>query len=129
MEVYRRLGSLITNDQVNDMKAELLDRFGRLPLEAENLVATIKIKILCRTANIQKAKSGQNGVLFTFRNKQCAYVDNLLKFIQKNSDFKLRPDSKLFYQWTIDDIPTRVRQVKAICKELCKLSLTETEVN
>jgi transcription-repair coupling factor (superfamily II helicase) len=129
MEVYRRLGSLITNDQVNDMKAELLDRFGRLPLEAENLVATIKIKILCRTANIQKAESGQNGVLFTFRNKQCTYVDNLLKFIQKNSDFKLRPDSKLFYQWTVDDIPARVRRVKAICKELCKLSISETEVN
>lgn len=129
MDVYRRLGSLTTNDQVNDMKAELLDRFGRLPQEAENLVATIKIKILCRTANIQKAESGQNGVLFTFRNKQCSYVDNLLKFVQKNPDFKLRPDSKLFYQWTIDDVATRVKKVKAICKELCKLSVSESLIN
>ncbi|MBH1989810.1 MAG: transcription-repair coupling factor [Alphaproteobacteria bacterium] len=129
MEIYRRLGALTNNDQVNDIKAELLDRFGRLPLEAENLIATIKIKILCRTANIQKAESGPNGVLFTFRNNQCGYVDNLLKLVQQNTAYKLRPDLKLFYHWSFDDIPTRVRTVKMICKDLCKLTTTQSNVN
>lgn len=118
MGLYRRFGTLIHNDQVNDMRAELLDRFGRLPPEAENLVATIKIKILCRNANIQKVESGPNGVLFTFRNNQCSYVDKLLELIRSNSNYKLRSDLKLFYQWSIDDIQTRIKTIKALCKTL-----------
>jgi transcription-repair coupling factor (superfamily II helicase) len=118
MELYRRFGTLTQNDQVNDMRAELLDRFGRIPPEAENLVTTIKIKILCRNANIQKVESGPNGVLFTFRNNQCSYVDKLLELIHSNSNYKLRSDLKLFYQWSIDDIPARIKTIKNICKTL-----------
>lgn len=120
MEIYRKLGSLTTNDHVNDMRAELLDRFGRLPEEADNLISTIKIKILCRHAHIQKVESGPNGVLLTFRNNQCPYVDTLLQLVQSNKNYKLRPDLKLFYHWSIDDIPGRVNAVKAVCKDLKK---------
>ena len=124
MEIYRKLGSLTTNDHVNDMRAELLDRFGRLPDEADNLISTIKIKILCRHAHIQKAESGPNGVLLTFKNNQCPYVDNLLNLVKSNRNYKLRPDLKLFYQWSIDDIPGRINAVKAICKELINCAPT-----
>lgn len=130
MEIYRKLGNLNTNDQVNDMRAELLDRFGRLPAEADNLIETIKIKILCRLAHVQKAESGSNGVLLTFKNNQCPYVDNLLKVVQSNHNYKLRPDLKLFYHWSIDDISTRVKTVKNICKELSNsVSLSVAAVN
>lgn len=129
MEIYRKLGSLTTNDQVNDMRAELLDRFGRLPEEADNLISTIKIKILCRQAHIQKAESGPNGVLLTFKNNQCPYVDNLLKLVQSNHHYKLRPDLKLFYHWSIDDITGRVKTVKAVCKELINCANTLITVN
>jgi transcription-repair coupling factor (superfamily II helicase) len=118
MELYRRFGTLTHNEQVNDMRAELLDRFGRLPTEAENLVATIKIKILCRNANIQKVESGPNGALLTFRNNQCDYVDKLLELIQSHANYKLRSDLKLFYQWSIDDIQARIKTIKNICKTL-----------
>ncbi|MCP5322910.1 MAG: transcription-repair coupling factor [Candidatus Paracaedibacteraceae bacterium] len=125
MDLYRRLGTLETNEQVNDLRAELLDRFGRLPIEAENLIQTIKIKITCRYANIQKVETGPNGVLFTFRNNQCPYVIKLLTLIQTNMNYKMRPDSKLFYQWAIDDIHERVNNVKKICKQLRSFNLAD----
>jgi transcription-repair coupling factor (superfamily II helicase) len=126
MELYRRLGTLRNNDQVNEMRIELLDRFGRLPPEAENLIDTIKVKILCRNANIQKAEAGPNGVLLTFRNNQCPYVDKLLELIRTNTHYKLRPDSKLFYQWTIDDIQLRIKAIKTVCKTLGGFTLVDS---
>lgn len=118
MELYRRFGTLTSNDAVNEARGELLDRFGRLPTEADNLISTIKIKILCRVANIQKVETGPNGVLFSFRHDKCGYVDQLLTLIQTNTQYKLRPDAKLFYQWSIDNIDERVKTVKRICKTL-----------
>ncbi len=122
MDLYRRLGSLGTNEDVNTIRLEFIDRFGPLPEEAENLMETLKLKILCRKASIQKLESGPNGVLITFRNNDCPYGRELINLVQGDAYYKLRPDSKLFYTWSISDISKRVRKIYQVCQVLCKLS-------
>ncbi len=51
--LYRRLANLRTLDEVDDIGAELEDRFGPLPEEVDNLLYQIRVKILAHQAGLQ----------------------------------------------------------------------------
>ena len=54
MSIYKRISSISNNEEINDLKTELVDRFGILPEEVENLFKLIEIKILCYKCNINQ---------------------------------------------------------------------------
>ena len=45
--LYKRIGGLKTVEEINDMREELIDRFGPVPEEVENLLKTVEIKQIC----------------------------------------------------------------------------------
>ena len=45
---------------------ELVDRFGKLPNEVENLFQLIEIKILCLRNNIEQIEFGRKGIYLVF---------------------------------------------------------------
>ena len=49
---YRRLAEVATPEQVEDVRAEWLDRFGPLPATAETLVAVAHLRVLCVGAGV-----------------------------------------------------------------------------
>ena len=46
IDIYRRGAALNDPDELADFKAELIDRFGKLPEPAENLLFVLKLKLL-----------------------------------------------------------------------------------
>ncbi|MCI0677973.1 MAG: transcription-repair coupling factor [Actinobacteria bacterium] len=44
LEAYRRLAAAVTNEDVDDVASEWVDRFGRLPTEAEALLALARLR-------------------------------------------------------------------------------------
>ena len=50
--LYKRLSSARDENEVAQIRDELMDRYGRLPAEAENLVEVIRLKILARRLGI-----------------------------------------------------------------------------
>ena len=54
LNLYRRLAELRTREELEAFGAELIDRFGPLPPEVENLLDTVVIKQLCRSAGVDK---------------------------------------------------------------------------
>jgi transcription-repair coupling factor (superfamily II helicase) len=51
LQIYRRVASLTTTEEVKVMHDELRDRFGPLPSAAENLLYQIDVKLLAQAAN------------------------------------------------------------------------------
>ena len=45
LQLYRRLAGLTTDKEIDDLRAELQDRFGNLPEEAENLCFQLRLKL------------------------------------------------------------------------------------
>jgi transcription-repair coupling factor (superfamily II helicase) len=45
LQLYRRLAGLVTKKSIDEMQAELQDRFGPLPAEAENLFFQLRLKV------------------------------------------------------------------------------------
>ena len=53
LSVYQRITSLTTVEEVDDLEKELIDRFGPLPTEAENLLYVVRIKALGYRAGLE----------------------------------------------------------------------------
>lgn len=53
------------NDKdIEDVIDEIIDRYGSMPQEVENLIEIARIKILCRTANVLKIVQRTYAVVF-----------------------------------------------------------------
>lgn len=122
MSLYRRLAELIEEDDVERFAAELIDRFGDLPGEVENLLSIVRIKQLCKKAGISEVEAGPKGAVLRFYNDATPDVEGLMRWIQnKGASVKLRPDQKLVVirQW--DSVQQRVKAVQMLMKELAGL--------
>jgi transcription-repair coupling factor (superfamily II helicase) len=94
--LYRRLAGLVAAVEIEAFAAELIDRFGSLPGEVENLLSIIAIKQLCRDAGVEKVEAGPKGAVLSFRDNHFANLEGLVEFIQAEAGaVKLRPDHRL----------------------------------
>ena len=48
MEIYKKIASLASREEIAGMEAELLDRFGALPAEVLSLLSLAEIRVLCK---------------------------------------------------------------------------------
>ncbi len=123
--LYRRLAHLEDEAEIDAFAAELIDRFGTLPEEVENLLAIITIKRLCRAANVAKIDAGPGGASVVFHNDQFANPGGLVAFINDNKGAaKLRPDHKLVYQRQWEEAGDRLKGANYLIRQLAKLANT-----
>ena len=102
--LYKRLADLEEDQAIEAFAAELIDRFGRLPEEVEHLIDIVRIKALCRRANVEKVDVGPKGAVIGFRDNVFANPTGLLRWIQlEGSLARVRPDQKivLIRDWEI----------------------------
>jgi len=123
MGLYRRLGSLSNQAEIDAFAAELVDRFGRTPPEAEFLLKTISLKLLCRQASVEKIDAGEKAVVFSFHDNTFARPERLIGWIQKNAPLvKLRPDHRVIVQRVWADERQRLSGVTGIVSAMAKLA-------
>ena len=100
----------------------MIDRFGSLPDEVENLLQLITIKQQCKAANISHVEAGPKGVLVTYYNNTPHNPTALMQFIQdKAGTVKLRPDQKLFFPRGWTSTAQRMAGTKSIVRDLSAL--------
>ncbi len=116
--LYKRISILDTEEQIEDFKDELIDRFGPMPQEVINLLSIIHIKQLCRKLHIQNLDSGPQGFVIKFQEGYDA-VEMVMKFINKYPRHsKIRPDGKFVVLRALS--PETI--VSVACKLLSELS-------
>jgi len=123
MGLYRRIGSLESQAEIESFAAEMVDRFGKMPVEAEFLLNTVGLKILCRAAGVEKIDAGEKAVVLSFHQNKFARPDRLIAWIQKNAPLvKLRPDHRVIVQRVWVDERQRISGVTSILTALSKLA-------
>ena len=121
--LYRRLSNLVDRGEIEGFAAELIDRFGPLPPEVENLLQIMAIKRLCKEAGVEKVDAGPKGAVLAFRGNAFANPARLVDLIQKSAGtMKVRPDHKLVLLGDLEDRKTRVSQVTRLLGRLAELA-------
>ena len=66
IEMYQNIALCRTEEDIQNVIDEMIDRFGNMPKEIENLIEIARIKMLCKKLKISKVQSRRNFVVFLF---------------------------------------------------------------
>ena len=115
MALYRRLGDISTDEEIEAFAAELVDRFGSTPTEVDQLLEIVRVKNLCKQAGIAKIDAGPKGAVISFRNDQFSNVGGLVEFVSQSPyDVKLRPDQKFVFRQDWPGVGQRLKGARKI---------------
>ncbi len=125
LALYRRLSDAEKAEDREALAAELIDRFGPLPAEADQLLKVVAIKGLCREANVAKIDVGPKGAVASFRDDHFANPAGLVAFIQKNANiWRLRPDQKVVVKGEWETPLQRLGAAERVLRDLARLAKT-----
>ncbi|NBX65446.1 MAG: transcription-repair coupling factor [Proteobacteria bacterium] len=123
MSLYRRLATLADEHEVEAFAAELIDRFGPIPPDVENLLKLTTIKALCKKAGIDSLDVGPKGVVVAFRGNTPPNPEGVIAMMaQKAATVRLRPDQKLVYTRAYTNPAQRLAGALSIAAELAVLA-------
>ena len=123
MQLYRKLGDLVDAREIDAAGAELIDRFGPLPLEVEALLKVILVKALCRAANVEKVDAGPKGAVVALRHNEFANPAGLVRMVaDPGMQARLKPDQKLVFARDWPTPEARLKGTAAILSRMAKLA-------
>jgi transcription-repair coupling factor (superfamily II helicase) len=123
LALYRRLGEAEKPEDREALAAELIDRFGPLPEEADALLKVVAIKGLCRQACVSKIDVGPKGAVVRFLNNDFPNPGALVGMLQKRAaDWKMRPDQSILVKGEWAAGSGRLAAAERIVGELAKLA-------
>ncbi|MFE4079514.1 transcription-repair coupling factor [Paenarthrobacter sp. YIM B13468] len=65
LEAYRKLAAAVTNEAIDEVLAELVDRYGEPPLPAQNLIAVARFRVGAREAGLSDVALQGNFIRFS----------------------------------------------------------------
>ncbi len=85
---YRRMAALTTTSEeiLEDLKDELVDRYGNLPMETINLFRIITLKKQLADLRIHKLEKGRGTLVFSFSDDTPISPEMLLTYLQRHSN-------------------------------------------
>jgi len=91
MEIYKKVASVQTKDELETMFLELEDRFGPIPDEVYSLLSLAEVRVIAKKLYISTLKERQGVIQIEFSKVSDISVDKVLRLI-KESNGRVRLD-------------------------------------
>ena len=85
MEIYKKIASVQTDDELIAVMNEIEDRFGPVPDEVASLLSLAEIRILCKKLSVSALKESKGIVEIEFAKVSDISVDRVLQLIKESS--------------------------------------------
>ena len=116
LELYRRLSHIDSPNEIEEFKSGLIDRFGDLPSEVNNLMQVIHLKLLSKRTYVEKIDMGPKGFTIGFFQNKFPDPESLLSHVQQNpTSIKIKPNQSLAF---IGDYPSAAEKIEAVTSTL-----------
>ncbi len=102
MSFYKKIATLKTDEDKENLELEMIDRFGKMPLkikeEINNLMAVSILKYQCKKLRIERLETTKEGILVSFYQNKALNPEKLLQIVfNSTNNVKLQPNHKLFF--------------------------------
>lgn len=94
---YKRISSLDDVNQLIDIRTEMIDRFGALPIQTQNLFAVHRIRIRAKVLGITKIDAAQSTISIEFRPDTPVDGLAIIKLIQSNDGYRMNGTTAIRY--------------------------------
>ncbi len=118
LSIYKRLATCKTLDELIDIQEELIDRFGKLPQQAQALVETHRLRILAESLGIIKIDAHSESVTFQFKPNPPIDAGAIIALVQKNRHIKLSGQDRLRQNINAPELPARIAAIRSTLSAL-----------
>lgn len=118
LSFYKKLATAKTTDQIDLLLEEIVDRFGKLPVQAQTLIDTHRLRVLARPYGVVKVDAAPGVINITFRKDPPIDAMNIINLIQKNKHIKLAGNEKLRIERELKEPKDRAQMVRDVLRSL-----------
>ena len=116
---YKRISDTDSSDQLDELKVELIDRFGLLPAQLNNLFDTTLLRQVCDQQGIAKISANAKGGVVEFSAQTSIEPLKLIQLVQTNaSAYRLKDANKLTFSAQLTSTESRFESVFGIMAAL-----------
>lgn len=116
--LYKRLAHCETLEEIADMEAELVDRFGALPEAARALLLCHRLRVLARPLGVARIDASADGVKLHFVPNPPVDGARIIQLVQARREVRLSGPQTLRVEAKLPDLAARADRVEALLKEL-----------
>ncbi|MCK9200191.1 MAG: transcription-repair coupling factor [Gallionella sp.] len=116
--IYKRLANCNTQQDLDDMHQELIDRFGLLPEPAQTLLDSHRLRILAKPLGINKVDASSEAIVIQFVPNPPIDPMKIITLIQSRRYIKMTGQDKLRIELKHEDLQQRVLAIVNFFKEL-----------
>ncbi|KAB8313337.1 transcription-repair coupling factor [Erwinia endophytica] len=119
LSFYKRIASAQQEDELDDLKVELIDRFGQLPDAARNLLDIAALRLTARKIGIRRVEASEKGGFIEFAEQNKADPGWLIGLLQKEPQhWRLDGPSKLKFIRDLSERKERMKWVRDFMDQL-----------
>ena len=118
LSFYKKLATAKTAEQVDRLLEEIVDRFGKLPPQAQTLIDVHRLRVLSQPYGVQKVDATPGVILITFRPNPPIDPMKIIELVQKNRHVKLAGNDKLRIERALAEPKDRAQLVRDILRSL-----------
>ncbi len=117
--LYKRISSADSDERLEELQVEMIDRFGLLPEPVKNLFAVSALKVRANVMGVRKIDAGPMGGRIEFAADTRVDPRRLIQLIQKEPrKYKLEGSDRLRFMDTMNVPETRLKFVRAMLETL-----------
>jgi transcription-repair coupling factor (superfamily II helicase) len=118
LSLYKRMANCESSDAIDGILEELVDRFGKLPVQAHALVETHRLRLSAKPLGISKIDAGEQAIALQFIPNPPVDAMKIIEMVQKNKHIKLAGQDKLRIEVRSPDLAVRISTVKETLRAL-----------
>ncbi len=118
IEIYQNIALCKNEEDIQNVTDEIIDRYGQMPYEIENLLDISRIKILAREKFILKISQKRENIIFYFDNNNFNFeiVDKLMKVYRNR--IKFSPSKEPYITFKLIDQKNILQECKEFLGKL-----------
>jgi transcription-repair coupling factor (superfamily II helicase) len=117
--MYKRIASAPDREALDELKVEMIDRFGLLPQAARNLFEVTAVKLKASPLGVTKVDVGQSGGRVVFGAQANLNPANVIRLVQTQPEhYRLDGADKLRLSMDLPEIDDRVKAINALLDAL-----------
>ena len=118
LSFYKKLATAKTSDQIDGLLEEIVDRFGKLPAQAQTLIDVHRLRCLSQPYGVVKVDAAPGVIHITFRPQPPIDPMRIIELIQKNKHIKLAGNEKLRIERELKEPKDRAQMVRDVLRNL-----------
>ncbi|WP_296507257.1 transcription-repair coupling factor [Rhodoferax sp.] len=118
LSFYKKLATAKNTDQVDNLLEEIVDRFGKLPAQAQTLIDVHRLRVIAKPYGVLKVDAAPGVIHITFKKNPPVEMIKLIELIQKNKHIKLAGNEKLRIERELPEVKDRAQMVRDILRSL-----------